>query len=229
MHRGFIGCLSDLHLNNEAINLTRYINSTATNITPKSGPCTDTFVSKRECSCEHDGECRVNHGGSWSCDCSKTGYTGRRCEHPTYHIDFSRISTLELNTNMQWSELVNDISFALKVTILLAFTCSLLFVVIRSLLSSLFFFFFVISRLEMIMNISFDFVHAVWNCHVIQLISQFVMAYYKSNFFFIIKQHILSVNIHSYWIITGIMYIYIELIRNYCYILTIILLNNACR
>jgi hypothetical protein len=115
MHRGLIGCFSDLELNNEAINLTKYINYTNNNITPKSGPCSTITSSKPECSCEHDGECRLNNVGTWSCDCSKTGYTGRRCEHATYHIDLKKIYTFELNTNMQWSEQINDISFGLQV------------------------------------------------------------------------------------------------------------------
>ena len=115
MHRGFIGCFSDLELNGESINLTRYINTTNNSITPKSGPCTTSLNSKRECACEHGGECRMHTGGSWSCDCSKTGFTGRRCEHPTYHIDLSQIHTFELNTNMQWSEQINDIAFGLQV------------------------------------------------------------------------------------------------------------------
>ena len=115
MHRGFIGCFSDLELNSESINLTRYINTTNNSITPKSGPCTTSLTSKRECACEHGGECRMHTGGSWSCDCSKTGFTGRRCEHPTYHIDLSKIHTFELNTNLQWSEQINDIAFGLQV------------------------------------------------------------------------------------------------------------------
>jgi hypothetical protein len=117
MHRGLIGCFSNLELNNEAINLTKYINYTNNNITPKSGPCSTILSSKRECSCEHDGECRLNNGGTWSCDCSKTGYTGRRCEHATYHIDLNKIQTFEMNTNMQWSEQINDIAFGLQVYI----------------------------------------------------------------------------------------------------------------
>ena len=115
MHRGLIGCFSNLELNNEAINLTKYINHTYKNITPKSGPCSMIFSSKRECSCEHGGECRLNSGRTWTCDCSKTGYTGRRCEHATYHIDLNQISTFELNTNMQWSEQITDIAFGLQV------------------------------------------------------------------------------------------------------------------
>ncbi|CAF3046431.1 unnamed protein product [Rotaria sp. Silwood2] len=114
MHRGLIGCFSDLELNNEAINLTKFINYTNNNITPKSGPCLTTLPSKRECSCEHGGECRINNGGIWSCDCSKTGYTGRRCEHATYHIDLNDIHTFELNTHLQWSEQINDIAFGLQ-------------------------------------------------------------------------------------------------------------------
>ncbi|CAF0881854.1 unnamed protein product [Rotaria sordida] len=114
MHRGLIGCFSDLELNNEAINLTKYINNTNNNITPKSGPCLTTLLSKRECSCEHGGECRLNNGGIWSCDCSKTGYTGRRCEHATYHIDLNQIHTFELNTNLQWSQQINDVAFGLQ-------------------------------------------------------------------------------------------------------------------
>jgi len=117
MHRGLIGCFSNLELNNHAINLTKYINYTNNNITPKSGPCSMIVPSKRECSCEHDGECRLNHGGTWSCDCSKTGYTGQRCEHATYHIDLNHISIFEFNTNMQWSEQINDIVFGLQVSI----------------------------------------------------------------------------------------------------------------
>ncbi|UJR31572.1 hypothetical protein I4U23_019059 [Adineta vaga] len=116
MHRGLIGCFSDLELNNEAINLTKYINYTNNNLTPKSGPCSTFLSSKRECSCEHGGECRLNSGGTWSCDCSKTGYTGRRCEQATYHIDLNNIQIFELNTNLQWSEQINDISFGLQAT-----------------------------------------------------------------------------------------------------------------
>ncbi|CAF1302347.1 unnamed protein product [Adineta steineri] len=121
MHRGLIGCFSDLELNNEAINLTKYINYTNNNITPKSGPCSissalSSSLSKRECSCEHEGECRLNNGGTWSCDCSKTGYTGRQCEHATYHIDLNKIHIFELNTNIQWSEQINDIAFGLQAT-----------------------------------------------------------------------------------------------------------------
>jgi len=122
MYRGLIGCFSNLELNNEAINLTKYINYTNNNIAPKSGPCSTTILSsKRECSCEHDGECRLNNVGTWSCDCSKTGYTGRRCEHATYHIDLNKIQIFEMNTNMQWSEQINDIAFGLHVKIIFKF------------------------------------------------------------------------------------------------------------
>ena len=114
MSRGFIGCFSNLEVNNEAINLTKYINQTNNNITPKSGPCSMILPSKQECSCEHDGECRLNSGGTWSCDCSKTGYIGRQCEHPTYYLDLNRIQYFELNTNMQWSEQINDVAFGLQ-------------------------------------------------------------------------------------------------------------------
>ena len=115
MHRGLIGCFSDLELNSEAINLTKYINYTNTNLTPKSGPCSIFLSTKRECSCEHGGECRLNSGGAWSCDCSKTGYTGRRCEQATYYIDLTPIQIFEFNTNLQWSEQINDIAFGLQV------------------------------------------------------------------------------------------------------------------
>ncbi|CAF5129061.1 unnamed protein product, partial [Rotaria socialis] len=70
--------------------------------------------TKRECSCEHHGECRINNDGTWSCDCSKTGYTGRRCEQLAYHLDLSEIQTFEVNTNVQWSEQISDISFRLQ-------------------------------------------------------------------------------------------------------------------
>ncbi|CAF1330953.1 unnamed protein product [Adineta ricciae] len=116
MHRGLIGCFSDLELNSEAINLTKYINYTNTNLTPKSGPCSTFLSTKRECLCEHDGECRLNNGGAWSCDCSKTGYTGRRCEQATYYIDLTPIQIFEFNTNLQWSEQINDIAFGLQAT-----------------------------------------------------------------------------------------------------------------
>jgi hypothetical protein len=115
MRRGLIGCFSSLEINNELINLTKYIHSVNNNVSPKSGPCSIILSTKRECLCEHDGECRLNNVGTWSCDCSKTGYTGRRCEHATYHIDLKKIHTFELNTNMQWSEQINDISFGLQV------------------------------------------------------------------------------------------------------------------
>ena len=117
MHRGLIGCFSDLEINNQMINLTKYINSTVNHLSPKSGPCSTTLSTKRECLCEHDGECRLNNGGLWSCDCSKTGYTGKRCEQIAYHLDLNDIQTLELNTNIQWSEQINSIAFRLHVII----------------------------------------------------------------------------------------------------------------
>jgi hypothetical protein len=112
MHRGFIGCFSDLEINNELINLTKYINN---NLETKIGPCSTKSLTKRECLCEHDGECRLNKGGIWSCDCSKTGYAGQRCEQVAYHLDLSETETLELNTDIQWSEEINDIAFGLQV------------------------------------------------------------------------------------------------------------------
>ena len=115
MQRGFVGCFSDLQLNGESINLTRYINGTNPNMSPKSGPCSTIFSSKRECSCDHGGECRSNSAGSSFCDCSKTGFTGRRCEHPIYNIDLSSIHTFELDTLSPWSDQINDIAFGLKV------------------------------------------------------------------------------------------------------------------
>jgi len=115
MHRGLIGCFSDFEINNELINLTKYINSLDNDILPKSGPCSTRLSTKRECLCEHDGECRLNNGGIWSCDCSKTGYTGQRCEQIAYHLDLNEIQPFEVNTNIQWSELINHITFGLQV------------------------------------------------------------------------------------------------------------------
>ena len=115
MYRGLIGCFFDLHLNNEAINLTKYINYTNNNMSPRSGPCSTMSSSKHECLCEHGGECRLANGGIRSCDCSRTGYTGRRCEHATYHFDLNEIDRFEVNTHMQWSEQTNDIAFGLQV------------------------------------------------------------------------------------------------------------------
>ncbi|CAF4693324.1 unnamed protein product, partial [Rotaria sp. Silwood2] len=116
MHRGLIGCFSDLEINNELINLEKYINYTNNNnkIVPKSGPCSTILSTKHQCLCEHNGECRVNNGGIWSCDCSKTGYTGRQCEQIAYHLDLSQIQTFEFNTNIQWSEHISDVSFRLQ-------------------------------------------------------------------------------------------------------------------
>ena len=114
MHRGFLGCFSNLEINNELINLTQYINST-NNIPPKTGPCSTKLLTRRECLCEHDGECRLNTGGTWSCDCSKTGFTGQRCEQVAHHLDLSETETLELNTDIQWSEHINNIAFGLQV------------------------------------------------------------------------------------------------------------------
>ncbi|CAF3710007.1 unnamed protein product [Rotaria sp. Silwood1] len=119
MHRGLIGCFSDLEINNELINLEKYINYTTmnnNNIVPKSGPCSTILSTKHQCLCEHNSECRVNNGGIWSCDCSKTGYTGRQCEQIAYHLDLSQIQTFELNTNIQWSEHISDVSFRLQAT-----------------------------------------------------------------------------------------------------------------
>ncbi len=115
MKRGLIGCFSDLEINNELINLTKFINSTENHIAPISGPCSARFSTKHECLCEHNGECRSNNDGRWSCDCSKTGYTGRRCEQIAYHLDLEQMQTLELNTNIQWSDQINIITFRLQV------------------------------------------------------------------------------------------------------------------
>ena len=116
MHQGLIGCFSDLEINNELINLEKYINHTHDyHAAPKSGPCSTMLSTKRKCFCENNGECRLNNGVIWSCDCSKTGFTGRRCEQLAYHLDLNQMQTLELNSNIQWSEQVNEISFRLKV------------------------------------------------------------------------------------------------------------------
>jgi hypothetical protein len=115
IHRGLIGCFSDLEINNELIDLTKYINSSNNNVPPKIGPCSTILSTKRECLCEHDGECRLNNDGIWSCDCSKTGYTGRRCEQIAYHLDLNQIQSFEVNTNIQWSDQINNIAFGLHV------------------------------------------------------------------------------------------------------------------
>ncbi|CAF3641513.1 unnamed protein product [Adineta steineri] len=114
MNRGLIGCFFDLEINNILINLTKYINHTNNTIAPKSGPCSTILSIKRECLCEHNGECQLSSSGTWSCDCSKTGYTGRRCEQIAYHLDLNQTETYEFNSNLQWSEYINDISFGLQ-------------------------------------------------------------------------------------------------------------------
>ncbi|UJR15114.1 hypothetical protein I4U23_002079 [Adineta vaga] len=114
MHHGLIGCFSDLEINNVIINLTRHINYTMNTLAPRSGPCSTGLLPKRQCLCEHQGECRLNSAGTWSCDCSKSGYTGQRCEQIAYHIDLKQTNTFELNTNLQWSDQINDIAFSLQ-------------------------------------------------------------------------------------------------------------------
>lgn len=163
MKRGLIGCFSDLEINNELINLTKYINSTDHRISPKSGPCSARLSTKRECLCEHNGECRSNNDGRWSCDCSKTGYTGRRCEQMAYHLDLYQIQTLELHTNIQWSDQINIITFGLQVIDLyLNFDKEI---------------FFQFSRRFMTKKISFKFVRVVYRSNVIRLIFLFVMVF----------------------------------------------------
>ena len=116
MEHGLIGCFSDLEINHELVNLTRFINHTASNGALKSGSCSMQLSKKRPCLCEHQGECRLSHGGTWSCDCSKTSYTGRRCEQLAYHFDLNRNQTMEFNTQLRWSEQIDDIAFRLRVS-----------------------------------------------------------------------------------------------------------------
>ena len=85
------------------------------NLAPRSGPCSTASLKKRQCLCEHHGECRLTSAGIWSCDCSKTGYTGERCEQLAYHIDLSQTHTYEYNSQFQWSDQLNDIAFGLQV------------------------------------------------------------------------------------------------------------------
>lgn len=118
MHRGLIGCFSHLEINDELIDLEKHINYTNNNIAIKSGPCSTMLPTKHECLCEHNGECRLSNSGIWSCDCSKTGYTGRRCEQIAYQLDLSQTQIFELNTNIQWSEHITEISFRLQVIII---------------------------------------------------------------------------------------------------------------
>jgi len=161
LHRGFIGCLSDFEINNQEINLTKYVQSSNLNRTSRIGPCSIQLSTKRQCSCEHNGECRLNQAGSWTCDCSKTGYTGQRCEQPAYHLDLNEIKLFELNTNIQWSEQINEISFNLHVKI-------------RSLVFLIRVFFRIFLRQFMMKINFFKFVPVVFFRLVIQLISQFV-------------------------------------------------------
>ncbi|CAF1409141.1 unnamed protein product [Adineta ricciae] len=114
MHHGLVGCFSDLEINNVLINLTNYINHINMNLAPRSGPCATTSLKKRQCLCEHHGECRLTSAGIWSCDCSKTGYTGERCEQLAYHIDLNQTHTYEYNSQFQWSDQLNDIAFGLQ-------------------------------------------------------------------------------------------------------------------
>ena len=116
MEHGLVGCFSDLEINHELVNLTRYINYTATDGALKSGSCSMQLVKRRPCFCEHQGECRLSQGGTWSCDCSKTSYTGRRCEQLAHHLDLNRSQTMEFNTQLRWSEQIDDIAFRLRVS-----------------------------------------------------------------------------------------------------------------
>ena len=110
-----MGCFSDLELNHASIDVSKYINQSSSEMAVRSGACSASLTKKRECLCEHSGECRVHNSGSWSCDCSKTGYTGQRCEQLASHLDLSEIATLEVNTQLQWSEQISDIAFNLRV------------------------------------------------------------------------------------------------------------------
>lgn len=115
LQRGLIGCFADLEINHQLIYLNDFINQTEQILPPRSAPCSLTLTRKSSCLCEHDGECRIHPGQSWSCDCSRTGYTGSRCEQRAYHLDLNQNQTLELNTNIQWSDYLNIISFHLHV------------------------------------------------------------------------------------------------------------------
>ena len=115
LQRGLIGCLSALTINEQLIDLEEFLNRTDQDIPPRSAPCSVLLTRKSPCLCEHDGECRMNANQQWSCDCSKTGYTGQRCEQLAYHLDLNQNQTLELNTNIQWSDFLNLITLNLHV------------------------------------------------------------------------------------------------------------------
>lgn len=118
MHHGFIGCFADLELNSQSINLTNFLNTSNTNIAVKTGPCSLEFTSKkRPCLCENQGECRYDPRGQWFCDCSKTSYTGQRCEQLSQHLTLKDLSTIEFNTDLLWSDQIDDVAFRFHVRI----------------------------------------------------------------------------------------------------------------
>lgn len=115
MRRGFIGCFSNLVINDEQVNMTHFIDRSNQTVLLRSAPCSTHRWRKEPCLCEHEGECRIDHAGRWSCDCSKTAYTGERCEQLAFHADFSQNRDFEWNTQLQWSEQIDDVEFRLRV------------------------------------------------------------------------------------------------------------------
>ena len=117
MHHGFIGCFADLELNHQSVNLSAHLNASNPHIAVKSGPCVLEVTSKkRPCLCEHQGECRYDPRGQWFCDCSKTAYTGQRCEQLASHLPLNELTTTEFNTDLLWSDQLDDVTFRFRVS-----------------------------------------------------------------------------------------------------------------
>jgi hypothetical protein len=168
MHHGLIGCLFNLDINHQSINLSHYINSTSQYQALKSGPCSMDIGRKRSCLCEHHGECRWHHAHRWSCDCSRTAYTGDRCEQLAYHIALNRISTIEYNTGLLWSEQIDHITFRLRVSSTMSFLV---------LMVDCFLFAIDETRLFMTTKSSFKYVHVVYRRCAMQFNFRFVTVF----------------------------------------------------
>ena len=76
LRRGYAGCIKNLAIEGEAIDLPRFVlNETRNDI---SAYCRETRPQCDSHPCEHDGVC-TEGWNSFVCDCRMTGYTGKTC------------------------------------------------------------------------------------------------------------------------------------------------------
>lgn len=116
LKRNFIGCISQFTIDDQRLNLMKFIEKNRSKSSSvRSGICSTIAIRKGLCHCEHGSEIRFDRSARCSCECWKTAFTGSRCQKRAEHIDLRRISTIEWNSQFQWSEQIDDVSFRFKV------------------------------------------------------------------------------------------------------------------